>query len=187
MSPSHKNCSCLPTASTHTTRDFFPRCVLFQPEPGLKVHVERQTNCEPDADISARGAARTKIAHSHLPACHWPFICINSRDLWAAQISASCSPRPVSQPHRAQAFRYFDSVAFAWWTNRQRHRAHGFCRLQTPRWSLRPPLKGTKTKGGILPPAAVLSLLCRARWAFSCTPAWGINSACPSGGVLKKF
>lgn len=115
----------------HQLAFFFPYCILFQPEPGLKVHVERQTNCEPDADISAQGAARTKIAHSHLPACHWPFICINSCDLWAAQISASCSPRPASWPHRAQAFRYFDSVAFAWWANRQGHWAGGLCRLQT--------------------------------------------------------
>lgn len=115
----------------HQLAFFFPYCILFQPEPGLKVHVERQTNCEPDADISAQGAARTKIAHSHLPACHWPFICINSCDLWAAQISASCSPRPASWPHRAQAFHYFDSVAFAWWANRQGHWAGGLCRLQT--------------------------------------------------------
>lgn len=58
----------------------------------------RKTNCESEACTSAPGEVRTKIACSHMPACHWPFICINSRDLWAAQISASCLSRQVSQP-----------------------------------------------------------------------------------------
>lgn len=85
-----------------------PNCVnshgrdFFSPAKAWPESSCRKTNCESEAGISAPGEVRTKIACSHMPACHWPFICINSRDLWAAQISARCSSSQVSQPSSAQ-------------------------------------------------------------------------------------
>lgn len=81
-----------------------PNCVnshgrdFFFPAKAWPESSCRKTNCESEAGISAPGEVPTKIACSHMPACHWPFICINSRDLWAAQISARCSSSQVSQP-----------------------------------------------------------------------------------------
>lgn len=98
MSLSHKkNCIWILNVSTPMAEIFFFPAKAW-PESSC-----RKTSCESEACTSAPGEVRTKIACSHMPACHWPFICINSRDLWAAQISASCSSRQVSQPSAAQA------------------------------------------------------------------------------------
>lgn len=86
-----------------------PNCVnshgrdFFFPAKAWPESSCRKTNCESEACTSAPGEVHTKIACSHMPACRWPFICINSCDLWAAQISASCSSRQVSQPSVALA------------------------------------------------------------------------------------
>lgn len=50
-------------------REFFPQDVLSQPKLGLK-SLCRKTNCESEACISALGEVLTKIACSHMPACH---------------------------------------------------------------------------------------------------------------------